>query len=95
MAILKQLLARAQKGNCYGRPDRCLHGATNNNIEEGDGTVVLTGKDNIVLVSTWDKNSAVDVLPGRDQQERSGMRGYTTPARGFREWGHCLFYSEG
>ena len=31
-------------------------------IEKTDGTISLTGKDNIALVSSWDKNSAVDLV---------------------------------
>lgn len=35
---------------------------TNKHIEKVEGTIVLTGKDNIALVSAWEKNSAIDAL---------------------------------
>src|ERR1035437_9634207 len=37
----------------YGSPD---------NIDTAGGKIVLTGKDNLALLSAWDKKKAVDVL---------------------------------
>jgi len=37
-------------------------GESNLQIEKAEGTIVLTGKDNIALVSSWEKNSAIDVV---------------------------------
>jgi len=37
-------------------------GEKNKHIEKTDGTITLTGKDNIALVSSWQKNSAVDIV---------------------------------
>ena len=33
-----------------------------NHIEKSSGKISLTGKDNLALVSAWDKNSAVDIF---------------------------------
>ena len=48
-------------------------------IEKTDGTISLTGKDNVALVSSWDKNSAVDLVTWEGSSTWTGCEATLLP----------------
>lgn len=54
--------ANAQKEIVEGNRIVVFAGESNLHIEKGEGTIGLTGKDNVALVSAWEKNSAIDIV---------------------------------
>jgi hypothetical protein len=54
--------AEVQKEIVDGKRIVVFTDETNKHVEKVEGTISLTGKDNIALVSSWNKNSAIDVV---------------------------------
>jgi hypothetical protein len=54
--------AEVQKEIVNGKRIVVFADETNNHIEKGEGIISLTGKDNIALVSSWNKSSAIDIV---------------------------------
>ncbi|MFA7229104.1 MAG: hypothetical protein WC061_08715, partial [Melioribacteraceae bacterium] len=61
-------------------------------LENGDGTIVLTGKDNIALVTSWNRNSAIDLITWEGSTSWSGCDVTRLPIE-FLETGKCAFFN--